>query len=43
VSSLRTAIEQKLSGEKPGPLRAIAGATIAGAATGVVVYKLLRQ
>jgi len=43
VGSLRTAIEQKVRGEKPGPLRALAGATIAGAAAGVVVYRLLRH
>jgi hypothetical protein len=40
---LKTAVSQRLKGEKPTAPRALAGATAAGAATGVVVYKLLRR
>ena len=40
---LGTAVTHRIKGEKPGAFRAMAGATVAGAATGVVVYKLLRQ
>ena len=40
---LGTAVTQRLKGERPGAVRAVAGATIAGAATSVLVYKLLRQ
>jgi hypothetical protein len=40
---LGTAIKQRVQGDRPGAVRALAGATIAGAATGVVVYRLLRQ
>lgn len=34
---------QRLGGERPGPLRAAAGAVIAGGFTGVLVYRLLRH
>ena len=40
---LGTAVTQRIKGEKPGALRAMAGATIAGAAASFVVYKLLRH
>jgi hypothetical protein len=40
---LVTAVKQRIKGEKPGAFRAFAGATVAGAATSVVVYKLLRH
>ena len=40
---LGTAVAQRIKGEKRGALRAIAGATVAGAATSFVVYKLLRH
>jgi hypothetical protein len=43
MKSLYIAVVQRLTGEKPSALRAIAGATAAGTATGVVVYRLLRQ
>jgi hypothetical protein len=43
MKSLYIGVVQRLTGEKPSPLRAIAGATAAGTATGVVVYRLLRQ
>jgi hypothetical protein len=43
MKSLITAATQRLSGDRPGALRALAGATAAGAATGVVTYKLLRR
>lgn len=33
----------KARGDRPGAWRAFAGATVAGAATGAVVYRLLRQ
>jgi hypothetical protein len=42
MGSLRKAIEQRVRGDRPGVVRAVAGATIAGAATGLVVYRLLR-
>ncbi len=37
------AVAQRLGGERPGALRAFAGATVAGSATAVVVYRLLRN
>jgi hypothetical protein len=43
MKSLIIAATQRLSGHRPAALRALAGATVAGTATGVVVYKLLRQ
>jgi hypothetical protein len=43
MKSLYTGALQRLSGDKPSPLRAVAGATAAGAATGVLVYRLLRK
>ena len=43
MKSLLIAATQRLRGEKPGAMRALAGATAAGTATGVLVYKLLRQ
>jgi len=43
MKSLFIAATQRLSGDRPGALRAIAGASAAGMATGVIVYKLLRQ
>lgn len=43
ASPLVTAVKQRIKGEKPGAFRAMAGATIAGAAASVVVYKLLRH
>jgi hypothetical protein len=42
-ATLGAAIGQRVEGQRPGPVRAAAGAAVAGAATGVVVYKLLRQ
>ncbi len=41
--SLGTAVGQRIKGERPHAVRALAGATVAGAATGAAVYKLLRQ
>jgi hypothetical protein len=35
-------VAQRLQGTRPGPVGAAAGATIAGATTGLVVYRLLR-
>jgi hypothetical protein len=40
---LRRAAVQRVEGETPGAFRAIVGATVGGAATGVLIYKLLRQ
>lgn len=41
--SLYIAAAQRISGHRPSALRAAAGATAAGTATGVVIYKLLRH
>ena len=35
-------VAQRLQGTRPGPVGAAAGATIAGATAGLVVYRLLR-
>jgi hypothetical protein len=35
-------VAQRLHGERPGPVGAAAGATVAGAVTGIVVFRLLR-
>jgi hypothetical protein len=43
MKSLFIAVTQRLSGERPAALRAFAGATVAGAAAGAAVYKLLRR
>lgn len=43
MKSFFTAVLQRLSGERPAALRAAVGATAAGTATGVAVYKLLRH
>jgi hypothetical protein len=40
---LGSAVGQRLQGDRPGTLRAAAGAAVAGTATGVVVYRLLRN
>ena len=37
------AVGQRLQGDRPGAIRAAAGAAVAGTATGVVVYRLLRH
>ena len=42
-NSLTKAVTQRIKGERPGPVRALIGATIAGVATSVLVYRLLRQ
>jgi len=36
------AVGERLLGERPGALRAAAGAAVAGGVTGVVVFRLLR-
>ena len=36
-------VTERLSGGRPGPLRAAAGAAMAGGLTGVFVYRLLRH
>jgi hypothetical protein len=43
MKSFYKAALQRLSGERPNALRAVAGATAAGTATWAVVYKLLRH
>lgn len=43
MKSFYIAATQRLKGERPGALRAFAGATAAGTATGVLVYRLLRR
>jgi hypothetical protein len=43
MKSLYKAVFERLSGGRPSTLRAAAGATAAGAATGVAVYRLLRH
>jgi hypothetical protein len=35
-------VVQRLHGDRPGPLGAAAGATVAGAVTGLVVFRALR-
>jgi hypothetical protein len=35
-------VAQRFQGDRPGPLGAAAGATVAGAVTGLVVFRLLR-
>ena len=41
--SLYKAFAQRVMGQRPSALRAAAGATVAGTATGAIVYKLLRH
>jgi len=43
MAAVASLVSDRLRGEKPNALRAFAGATTAGIATGVVVYRLLRQ
>ncbi|HEY2479839.1 MAG TPA: hypothetical protein VGI17_14065 [Solirubrobacterales bacterium] len=43
MKSLYIAAAQRIGGQRPSALRAAAGATAAGTATGVVVYRLLRH
>jgi hypothetical protein len=43
MQTIRKAVSERLSGGKPPVLRAFTVATAAGAATGVVVYRLLRR
>jgi hypothetical protein len=37
------AAAERLSGERPGAVKAAAGAAVAGGITGVVVFRLLRN
>ena len=37
------AVAERLGGERPGALRAAAGAAVAGGVTSVVVFRLLRK
>jgi hypothetical protein len=43
LKSLFIATGQKIQGQHPSAVRAAAGATAAGTAAGVAVYKLLRR
>ncbi|MFL5870283.1 MAG: hypothetical protein ACJ75R_04325 [Solirubrobacterales bacterium] len=40
---LGTAVAERLQGKQPARLRAFAAATMAGGATAVVVYRILRS
>jgi hypothetical protein len=40
---VKEAAAERLSGERPGRWRAIAAAIVAGAATAMLVYRLLRS
>jgi hypothetical protein len=35
-------VAQRMQGDRPGPVASAAGATVAGALTGIVVFRLLR-
>ena len=43
MKSLYVATAQRLKGDRPSAMRAFAGATAAGTATGVLIYRLLRH
>jgi hypothetical protein len=43
MTSLYRAVGQRLGGRKPSVPGALAGATAAATATGIVVYRLLRR
>lgn len=43
LKSLYIAAAQRISGKRPSAMRAVAASTVAGTATGVVVYRLLRH
>jgi hypothetical protein len=43
IKSLFIATAQRLRGTQPSPLRAAVGASAAGTAVGVTVYRLLRH
>ena len=40
---LGKAVAQRLQGERPGAMRAFAGAAVAGTAAAVIVYRVLRS
>jgi hypothetical protein len=43
MKSLYRATIQRLGGDRPSPIRAVAAAAAAGTATGILVYRLLRS
>jgi hypothetical protein len=43
MKSLMIAVTQRLQGERPSAIRAFTGAAVAGAASGALVYKVLRS
>ena len=43
IETVASATSDRLNGENPSPVRAAAAATVIGAGTGAIVYKLLRR
>ena len=43
VKTVKKAVAERASGSRPGPLRALGAAAVAGVAAGVLTYKLLRS
>jgi hypothetical protein len=43
VSVAEKAVEERLEGERPGRLRSLLAAAVAGAAAGALAYKFLRS
>ncbi len=43
VRTVGKAVGERVSGSRPGPLRAFAAAAVVGAATAVLTYKALRK
>jgi hypothetical protein len=43
MGTIKKALSERLGGGRPSVVRAVAAATVAGAGTGVVVYRLLRH
>ena len=43
VNAVARPVGERLHGNRPGPVGAAAGATVAGTLTGLMVYRLLRR
>jgi hypothetical protein len=43
VSTVKKAVAQRASGDRPGPLRAFGAAVVVGVAAGVLTYRMLRS
>jgi hypothetical protein len=43
IETVASAASDRLHGENPSPVRAATAATVVGAGTGAIVYKLLRR